>query len=83
MQSETPTQNLSSNKVRPTVFYRADRPHSFQIGQSAYCYPINHPEISRVTGDGETPARTSPVVALNHVTGEFWTTNTHYAPLMP
>ena len=70
-------------KQRETVFYRADRPHRFQIGRSAQCYPINHPDVSRVTGDGETPVNTSPVVALNHITGEFWTANTHYAPLMP
>lgn len=73
----------SSNKQRPTVFYREDKPHSYQIGYPAHCYPINHPDISRVTGDGETPANTSPVVAINHATGEFWTNNTHYAPLMP
>jgi hypothetical protein len=83
MPSETPIQTAFTNKSRPTVFYREDKPHSFRIGKSAYCYPINHPKISRVTGNGETPANTSPVVAISHLTGEFWTSNTHYAPLMP
>lgn len=73
----------SSNDQRPLVFYRADRPHQIQIGHPALCYPINHPQYTHVTGDGETPARTSPVQALNHVTGEFWTRNTHYAPMIP
>ena len=70
-------------KIRPTVFYRADKPHSYQIGHPARCYPINHPDTSHVTGDGETPVDTSPVQALNHATGEFWTINTHYAPFIP
>jgi hypothetical protein len=73
----------SSNEPRPLVFYRADRPHRFQVGYPALCYPIRHPHHERVTGDGETPARTSPVQAVNHLTGEFWTANTHYAPLIP
>jgi hypothetical protein len=72
-----------SNEPRPMVYYRADKLHQIQIGQSALCYPVGHPDTAHVTGDGETPARTSPVVAMNHCTGEFWTSNTHYKPLMP
>jgi hypothetical protein len=73
----------STSDERPTVFYRADKPHMFQVGKAAYVFPINHPQVTRVTGNGETPARTSPVQAVNILTGEFWTRNTHYAPLMP
>lgn len=83
MPFETPIQVSSSSKKLPTVFYRQDKPHQFQIGSGAVCYPLNHPDTSRVTGNGEVAARTSPVVAINRVTGEFWTQNTHYAPLMP
>ena len=83
MTSEQDFPPHSSSKPRPLVFYRADRVHRIQIGVPAYIFPINHPDISRVTGDGETPAHTSPVQAVNYATGEFWTANTHYAPLMP
>lgn len=83
MQSETSFQLPSTSERRPTVFYRADKPHHYQIGHSAFCYPLNHPDLGRVTGNGEVPARTSPVQAVNHASGEFWTRNTHYAPLMP
>ena len=72
-----------SNEPRPMVYFRADKPHRIQVGCAAFCYPLNHPDTDRVTGDGETPVHTSPVVAVNHLSGEFWTSNTHYVPLMP
>ena len=72
-----------SNKPRPKVFYRADKTHRYQIGCPAFCYPVDHPDTVHVTGDGETPVLTSPVLAVNHASGEFWTANTHYVPLIP
>lgn len=70
----------SGEHKRPKVFYRTDKPHSYEIGKPAYIYPVGHPDMARVTGDGETPALTSPVQAINHLTGEFLTMNTHYIP---
>lgn len=70
-----------SNK--PLVFYRADRPYLIQIGKPAFVYPINHPDTVNVTSDGATPVATSPVVMMNLLSGEFWTHNSHYAPIMP
>lgn len=81
MQYETCSPLRSTVERRPMVRYRADKTHRYQIGQPAYCYPLDHPDRERVTGDGETPVFTSPVVAVNHVTGEFWTNNTHYVPV--
>jgi hypothetical protein len=43
------------------------------------CYPLAHPS-PHVTGDGNTPVETSTVTAVNVITGEFWTRNTHYVP---
>lgn len=67
---------------KPLVFYRADKPHLIEIGKPAFVYPLNHPDTVNVTGDGETPVCTSPVRLVNILSGEFWTDNTHYAPLM-
>lgn len=66
---------------RPVVFYREDMPHLIELGKPAFIYPLNHPDTENVTGDGHTPASTSPVKMVNLLTGEFWTHNTHYAPL--
>lgn len=70
----------TSKEPKPTVAYRADKPHQAQVGMSGLCYPVNHPRTENVTGDGETPVVTSTVVAVNVLTGEFWTRNTHYVP---
>ena len=66
--------------ARPKVGYRADRTHMIQIGRGAVIYPMTHPS-DLVTGDGETPAITSPVQSVDALTGEFWTANTHYVPV--
>jgi hypothetical protein len=67
--------------VKPVVKYRTDRPHMIQLGYSALCYPMAHPS-SLVTGDGDTPVRTSQVLCVDD-NGEFWTENTHYVPGFP
>lgn len=64
---------------KPIVLYRTDRLHCVQVGSSAIIVPMEHPSLD-VTGDGETPARTSTVTAVDALTGEFWTENTHYMP---
>lgn len=64
---------------KPSVMYRTDRVHFVQVGSSALVFPMAHPSDS-VTGDGETPARTSTVTRFDQETGEFWTANTHYVP---
>jgi hypothetical protein len=73
---------MSTLTVKPTVYYRADRLHIIAVGYSAMVYPMAHPS-ELVTGDGETPARTSSVVRHDLDTGEFWTENTHYVPVQP
>ena len=72
---------LSSSNSDPKriVKYRADKPWRAQVGMSGFCYPLDHPSED-VTGDGNTPAMTSMVTAVNVITGEFWTRNTHYVP---
>lgn len=67
---------------KPVVFYRADRPFRATLGYGGFCYPLAHPS-AYVTGDGETPAITSPVtwVGAGQSEGEFCTANTHYKPL--
>lgn len=70
-----------NTQPKPVVFYRADKPHSIQVGQPAIVYPYAHPSPF-VTGDGETPVATSPVGAFDVLSGEFWTVNTHYKPRM-
>lgn len=72
---------MSTTAPKPVVYYRADKAHIIRVGQPAIIYPYAHPS-DRVTGDGETPAQTSPVGALDALTGEFWTLNTHYKPRM-
>jgi hypothetical protein len=61
------------------VYYRTDRPIRVTVGQPAIVCPVGHPS-DLVTGDGKTPAITSPVVRFDERTGEFWTQNTHYVP---
>lgn len=70
---------LITLRRKPTVQYRADRLHLIQLGHSALVFPLGHPSDS-VTGDGDTPARTSTVVRVED-NGEFWTENTHYVPV--
>jgi hypothetical protein len=64
---------------KPPVLYRTDRLHLVQVGSSAIVVPMAHPSPC-VTGDGETPVRTSTVTRVDSETGEFWTENTHYMP---
>jgi hypothetical protein len=73
----------SSSYKKQRVLYRTDRPHEIRIGFPAICFPIDHPDKTFVTGDGETPVTTSIVQAINLASGEFWTQNTHYVPYFP
>jgi len=73
---------MTTLTVKPTVQYRADRLHIIALGYSAVVFPLEHPS-HHVTGDGETPVRTSSVMRHDIDTGEFWTENTHYVPVTP
>ena len=58
---------------KPTVFYTTTMP--IIIGHPAYIYAINHPSNPTVNS---WPARTSNVIALDALTGDFETINTLY-----
>ena len=48
------------------------------VGQSATVYPVDHPDMERVT-NGQM-AYTSSVVSYDETTGQFETQNTLYVP---
>lgn len=72
-----PSSNSDSKRI---VRYREDRLHYIRVGQPALCCPVLDQPTDDVTGDGETPVSTSIVTAVNVLTGEFWTRNSHYVP---
>ena len=54
----------------PTHYYRPDKIYQHQVGMAGECVLV---------GDTE-PTRTKMVLAVNYLTGEFWTKDGHYKP---
>ena len=60
---------------KPVVRYKKDKGDLILLGQSAFIFPIDHPN-SLVSN--EKMVRTSQVIHKNALTGDFETTNTFY-----
>jgi hypothetical protein len=67
--------------AKPIVLYRDDLPHRIQIGLPAIVVVVDDPRIPPGhPHDAHPTAYTSPVGAVDVLSGEFWTRNTHYKP---
>lgn len=65
--------------TKKTVQYNNKKEFWIKQGQSAFIFPVDHPDTERVSNTAF--ARTSTVVSYNEVTGIFETVNTIYIPV--